>query len=156
MDPSSTVNDNFVPVYDVIPEEWDESRNFLTERLKEMTNAINVRQTGYFIDLETLAGENFIPSANVSPPQFRQVFRKVVDCSPLVGGIPRIVAHGIKFDVNFTLLHMYAGATNSVSLLAEPIPNGADTLSMTATNIIINSAASYDRCFVTIEYILQI
>ena len=148
--------ESYVPVYDVIPDKWEDAQAFLVEALKKIANAINVREIGWLLDQELLSGQAFIPATSSNPPQYRSVFRKVIDFSPVVGGVPKAVAHGINFDSRFTLLHLYAGATNSGTLLAEPIPNGADTITMDVMFITITAAASYDRVFCTVEYILEV
>ena len=56
---------------------------------------------------------------------------------------------------------MYAAATNRpppplTPFKAEPIPNGADTITMDATNIYITVAATWIVCFATIEYLQEL
>ena len=147
----------FVPVYDTVPETWEEGRQFLVEQLKKISNAVNVREIGWLLDEEYLSGQQFIPGANVTAEsqQFRSVLRKVVDCSPLVVGV-NTFAHGIPFDANFTLMQLYGAATNSGTLVAVPLPNAVDTLSMDATNINITATAAYNRCFVVVSYIKEL
>ena len=153
--------ESYVPVYDAIPEKWEEAREFLVEQLKKVSNAINVREIGFFLDEELLSGKQFIPipemSSNQSSnsQQFRTVLRKVIDFSPLTIGVNSKV-HGIIFDVNFTLIQLYAAATDSVGFTAIPIPNGINTIDMDSTNININSSAAYDRCYAVVEYIQEI
>lgn len=43
----STVFDSYVPVYDVMPETWEEARPALLEFIKKLSNAINVREIGF-------------------------------------------------------------------------------------------------------------
>lgn len=147
----------FVPVYDTVPETWEEGRQFLVEQLKKISNAVNVREIGWLLDEEYLSGQQFIPGTNLTgeSQQFRSVLRKVIDCSPLAIGA-NTFAHGITFDANFTLMQLYGAATNSGTLLAVPLPNAVDTLSMDATNINITSTAAYDRCFVVFSYIQEL
>jgi hypothetical protein len=151
--------ESYLPVYDVIPDQWEDAQAFLTEQLKRIAIAVNTREIGWFIDQELLSGGNFIPGViapgNSTPAQFRSILRKVVPCSPLVIGL-NTFAHGIVIDANFTLLHMYAAASNSTGLIGEPIPNGSDTLTYDATNIYITVAAAYDRCNTTLEYIQEL
>lgn len=152
--PSSQQFESFVPVYDAIPEKWEEARQFLVEHLKKIANAVNAREIGFFLDEELLSGKAFIPGTTApgdNPGQFRSILRKVVDCSPLVAGT-NTFAHGITVDANFTLIQLYAAATDNVALLSEPIPNGADTITMNVTNFVITSAAAWPICFVTCEY----
>lgn len=146
--------ESYVPVYDVLPDEWEQARPALVEQLKKLANAVNIREIGWFLDEELLSGKAFIPNATSNPPQFRTVFRKVINCSPLAIGA-NTFAHGIVFDSNFTLTQLYAAATNSGTLVAQPIPNGTSTISLNATNILITSNAVYDRCFAVIEYIQE-
>ncbi len=157
--PTSQQLESFVPVYDTVPEKWEDARQFLVEHLKKISNAVNIREIGWLLDEELLNGQQFIPtiasSAQTSgtSQQYRGVLRKVIDVSP----IPidnKSVPHGILFDVNFTLLHIYGAETNSVTLQASPIT--FQTIAMDATNINITSTVAYDRGFVTIEYIQEI
>lgn len=147
----------FVPVYDTVPETWEEGRQFLVEQLKKISNAVNVREIGWLLDEEYLSGQQFIPGSNITAEsqQFRSVLRKVIDCSPLVIGA-NLFAHNIIFDANFTLMQLYGAATNPTTLVAIPLPNAVDTLSMDATNINITSTAAYDRCFVVVSYIQEL
>jgi len=149
--------ESYVPVYDTVPEAWDEARPFLVETLKKITNAVNVREIGFFLDEELLSGKAFIPGGENSggSNQFRTILRKVIDCSPLIAGT-QTFAHEITVDANFTLMQLYAAATNSTGLIGEPIPNGIDTISYDVTNIIITTAAAYDRAYAVIEYIQEL
>ena len=155
--PSSQDFEAFVPVYDTVPETWEEGRQFLVEQLKKISNAVNVREIGWLLDEEYLSGQQFIPGSNISgtSQQFRSVLRKVINCSPLVIGA-NVFAHNITFDANFTLMQLYGAATNSGTLVAIPLPNAVDTLSMDATNINITSTAAYNRCFVVVSYIQEL
>lgn len=155
--PSSDTLDSYLPVYDAIPEKWEEARPFLVERMKEHANSINIREIGWFLDEELLSGKQFIPPANVSgqSDQYRSIFRKVIDCSPLVIGV-NTFPHGITIDNNFTLMQLYAAATDNVALIGEPIPNGPDTISYDVNNIIITVASAWPRCFAVIEYIQEL
>lgn len=156
---SSQEFESYVPVYDTVPEKWEDAHPFLVEQLKKISNGVNLREIGWYLDEELLSGKAFIPGVvppgNSGPIQFRQILRKVIDFSPLPGG-PKSLPHGIVFDVNFTLMQLYGAATNSVALVAEPIPNGADTITMNATNIIVTTAATYDRAFIVVEYIQEL
>ncbi len=154
---SSQQFEAYVPVYDSIPEKWEDAQAFLTEQLKEYGNAINIREIGWLLDEELLTGKQFIPGADVSgtSQQFRAVFRKVIDCSPLIAGV-NLFPHGITVNSSFSLIQLYAGATNTGANTGVPLPNAVDTITYDATNIIITVAAPYQRCFATIEYIQEV
>ena len=152
--------ESYVPVYDVAPEQWEEARPFIVEQLKRLANAINVREIGFFLDEELLSGKAFIPGGNEvleggSSQQFRTILRKVIVFPGLTAGV-NTQPHGIFIDGNFSLIQLFAAATNATALTGEPIPNGSDTISYTSTNIIITVAANYDRCWACIEFIQEL
>ncbi len=148
--------ESFVPVYDMVPEKWEEARQFLVEHLKKISNAVNIREIGWFLDQELLSGKQFIPGINISGTnqQFRTVLRKVVDVSPLVAGLNVGVNHGIIFDANFTLIDLWVSGTNSGTLTARRI-TGNDVI-MNATQLVITSPQAFDRAFAFIEYIQEL
>jgi hypothetical protein len=163
--------ESFVPVYDAVPDKWEDARPFLVEQLKRISNAVNIREIGWFLDEELLAGKAFIPGVtaldDLSTSQvFRQVLRKVIDFGPLPNAGTKAVPHGITFDANFTLVQMYAAATDPLSMIAIPIPfvdpnNLANSvgLNMDANNVNIFTTINFSqftRCFVTIEYLQEL
>lgn len=149
----------FLPVYDAVPDSWDDARPFLVEQLKRLALAVNVREIGWYLDEELLSGKAFIPGVealnNIGTSQtFRTILRKVVDVSPLVAGANAPVAHGIDFDDNFTLIDLWVSGTNSTTLTARRI-TGNDII-MDAANITITSPQAFDRAWVFVEYILEL
>ena len=159
MEPIDQRLESYVPVYDAVPEKWEEARPFLVENLKRISNAVNSREIGFFLDEELLSGKAFIPGAaalnNVGTSQtFRSILRKVVDVGPLVAGANAPVAHGITFDDNFTLIDLWVSGTNSTTLTARRI-TGNDVI-MDATTLTITSPQAFDRAFATVEYLLEL
>ena len=152
--------ESFVPVYDTVPEKWEDARIFLVEHLKKISNAVNIRTIGWLLDEELLSGQAFIPGVNTpvgnTGSNFRQVLRKVIDLNPTPPGITPIVigvnvrAHGITFDSNFTLIDLWVSAANSGALKAQVITG--DAVLMDAANLTITSTAAYNRAFAFIEY----
>lgn len=156
---SSEIYESYVPVYDAIPEDWENAREFLVEHLKKISNAVNIREIGWFLDEELLSGKQFIPSNAMAlitetAPQYRTVLRKVINVSPLLAGANPGVAHGINFDSNFTLIDLWVAGTNSTTLQAQNI-SGNDVL-MNSTNIVITSPMAFDRAYCVIEYIQEV
>lgn len=143
--------ESYLPVYDTIPEKWEEARQFLVENLKKISNAANVKEIGYLIDQEVLSGKQFIPGTD-KPQEFRDVFRQVYDISPVAAGANPI-PHGITFDDNFTLVDLWVSCTDSVAKVAATFAYGEVT--MDATNINFNSPRAYDRGYAVIEYLLE-
>lgn len=161
MTTDSTNFDSFVPVYSVSPEKPEEMRNFTTEQLRIHATGINFREIGWMLDQETITGKNFIPGVNSSNDQeYRTVFRKVVVFGTLPNNATKSVAHGITFDANFTLVDMWASATDpsGFTAIAFDFSGTVVKLNMDATNVNITTTANYTnytRCYVFIEYLLE-
>lgn len=152
--------ETFVPVYDAVPEKWEDAKPFIVEQLKRISNAINIREIGWLLDEELISGKSFIPGSEAfneigTSQVFRTILRKVIVFPGLVAGA-NVQPHGIQVDANFSLIQLFGAATNAVAFTGEPIPNGADTISYNATNIIITVAAAYTRAWAVIEYIQEL
>ena len=103
--------DSFVPVYDVIPDKWEDARGMIVEQLKMLSNAVNIREIGWFLDEELISGKQFLPGINDfadggGSQQFRTVLRKVIVFPSLSIGANSL-PHGITIDANFTLIDMW-------------------------------------------------
>src|SRR5574341_1434061 len=171
MNSQDQIFESYVPVYDVIPENWQEARQFLVEHLKKISNAVNVREIGFFLDEELLSGKQFIPTTAMSGPnssnsqQFRTILRKVINFGTLPNTGTKTVPHGITVDSNFTLIQLFASATDPVNLFSIPIPyvstspNEPIKMFLNSTDVTIVTVGNYStyaRCFVVIEYIQEI
>lgn len=153
----STFFDAYLPVYDSVPDKWEDAKPFLVEVLKKTSNAVNVREIGWLLDEEVLTGKAFIPGATIpgnNPGQFRQILRKVIDFGAIVIGV-NSRPHGILFDAQFTLIDLWGTGTNSTTFRAVPFCN-PDTISIDAININITSPAAFNRCFAFVEYIQEL
>ena len=148
--------ETFVPVYDAIPEKWEDAQEFLVEHLKKISNAVNIREVGWFLDEELLSGKQFVPSANNptgEQQQARSVLRIVVNVSPLVIGA-NTFAHNITVDLNFTLIDLWVAATASATPRAQLITD--TNVWLDATSIHINSPLAFDTACCVIEYIQEV
>lgn len=162
--------ESYVPVYTAIPEEWEDARPILVEQMKLISNAVNIREIGWFLDVELLSGKQFIPSAaqeikTRTNATYRSVLRKIIDFGTLPNAGAKSVAHGITFDNNFTLVQLYGAATApSAPFRAIPLPFVGvpiDSIELYMDDIdvwIITSSdrTNFTRCFVTIEYMQEI
>lgn len=153
---SSQEFESYVPVYDAIPDEWNEAKPFLVEVLRKITNGVNIREIGWYLDEELLSGKAFIPGVTApgnNPGQFRQIFRKVIDTGILIIGV-NTVPHGIVFDSNFTLIQLWVSGTDTGTLTARTI--SGNSVIMNNTNLVITSPQAFDRSFAVIEYLLEV
>jgi len=163
--------ESYVPVYDTCPENWEEARQFLVEQLKKISNAVNIREIGWFLDEELLSGKQFIPSVSSgitqgTAPQYRTILRKVIDTGTLPNSGTSTIPHGIVFDANFTLMQLYGAATEPPpGTTAIPLPyvdaNPANNIQLyiDGTNVIIvttSNQSKYTRSFCVIEYIQEL
>lgn len=150
--------ESFVPVYDAVPESWEEAKPFIVEQLKRISNAVNIREIGWFLDEELLSGKAFIPAAgaiavSATNQVFRTVLRKVIVFPGLVAGANSI-AHGITNDDNYEQIALWACATNSTTLTSTVFGN-SDTIRVVGPDVIITSDGTYDRCKAYLEYIQE-
>ena len=75
---SSQILESFIPVYDAIPDKWDDARPFVVEQLKKISEAVNIREIGWYLDEQLLSGKAFIPgSNNISDGGTSQSYRTV-------------------------------------------------------------------------------
>ena len=160
MNSSNEIFESYVPVYDAVPDTWESARPFIVEQLKRMANAVNIREIGWLLDEELLSGKSFIPGSSnldngATNQLFRAVFRKVIVFPGLVAGV-NTQPHSIAVNSNFSLIQLYGAATNVTALTGTPIPNGADTITYDATNIIITVAAAYTRAWAIIEFLQEV
>jgi hypothetical protein len=155
----SQVFDSYVPIYDVMPTEWNDARGIIVEQLKKISQAINVREIGFFLDEELLTGKSFIPTTSTgggsTSNAFRTILRKVIEFPGLTIGV-NTQLHGINVDANFSLIQLFGAATNATTLSGEPIPNGTDTISYDVMNIIITVSSAYTRAWAIIEYMQEL
>jgi hypothetical protein len=163
---SSQQFESYVPVYGAIPDQWENSRQFIVEMIRKITDAVNNREIGFYLDEELLSGKSWIAGPS-QPQQFRSVFRKVIDTGALPAAGTKNVPHGINITSNFTLVHLYGAATDPVQLFSIPLPfseqaapaNGNIQLNLDATNVQItvgSNRSNYSRSFVVAEYLLEV
>lgn len=160
--------ESYVPVYDAIPEKWEDAQPFLVEQLKKISNAVNIREIGWLLDEELLSGKAFIPSAinnTGEMQQFRTVLRKVIDFGALPDSSTKTVPHGIVVNDNFTLIDLWGAATDPNGLVSIPLPFVAQTVAtsislfMNSTDVIVTThdvKSQFNRCFIFIEYCQEI
>ncbi len=165
----STSFESYLPAYDTIPEKWEEARGVIVEHLKIISNEINIREIGWFLDQELLSGKAFIPTQQQidqgsTSQSYRTVLRKVIDFGTLPNFGTKTVPHEIIFDGNFSLIQMFLSATDPVNLLAFGLmywsnDPGSIILNMDSNDVIVTTASDYSdytRSYVVIEYIQEL
>lgn len=145
----------------------------LYQNVNSILLALNLKDTGYYVEDEYLNGQLFFPNpANApsvnTPATYRQVFRKTINFGALPNTATKNVAHGIDFGSLPTVTkgtRLYGCATNPATGMIIPLPFASSTalascisLSADPTNIIITTGADYSaytNCFVIIELIKE-
>ncbi len=154
--------ESYVPVYDDIPPKWEDARGIIVEQLRKITNAVNIREIGWFLDQELLSGQAFIPGTD--PQQYRSVLRIVINFGALPNSSTKSVPHNVIVDANFTLTNMYLAATDPVgfvgfSLQYYSISAGDIKLSYDATNVVVTTSSDYSaytKSYVVFEYLQEL
>ena len=141
----------------------------LYQTTNNIANAVNIRDAGYYPLTEFINGQLWfenptLSSSTTQVPEYRQVWRKVINFGALPNTTTKNVAHGITVDSNLTWTRIYATATDTTGLTGLPIPYSHATtaneirLDVTSTNVSITTGANrtnYDTCYVVLEYIKQ-
>lgn len=151
-------------------------RDFLV-RLYQATNNIalvaNIKDSGYYIETEFINGQLWfenkslsVTTSNSKTPDYRQVFRKVIDFGALPNATSKSVAHGLTANSDLTFTRIYGTASDTTGFTYLPIPyasqvaaNNSIELSLDNTNVVIDTGAvdrtAYDTCYVVMEYIKE-
>jgi len=141
----------------------------LTQSVNNISIALNLKDTGYYVLEEYVNGQLYFPNPTVVPltqsDNTRQVFRKVIDFGPLPNAGFKSVPHGIPIDANYSFTRIYATASDQVGLFYIPIPFASIIalanniqLGVDAVNVTIGTAVDYSIltvCYVVLEYIKQ-
>jgi len=131
-----------------------------TETYKRTANAVNTKVSGLYLPQEIASFKQYFTPSD--PMQNRAVYRKVIDFGTLPNAGTKSVAHGIAFDANSSLTHLYAAATDPVALIYIPIPYASPTLAnnieiyLDAANVNIvtgSNRTAFTICYVVIEWL---
>lgn len=141
----------------------------LTQSVNNISIALNLKDTGYYVLEEYVNGQLYFPNPTVVPltqsDNTRQVFRKVIDFGALPNAGLKAVPHGIPIDATYSFTRIYATASDPVNLNYIPIPSVsliavANNIQIVvdATDVIIGTAVDFSAftiCYVVLEYIKQ-
>ena len=139
----------------------------LYQNLNNMAVSTNLKDAGYYNTQEFVNGQQFFPNpANSSQtavqPDFRSVFRMIVNFGALPNAGTKSVAHGIAMTSSFSFTRIYATATNPTTPKFIPIPyasnsaNSSVEINVDGTNVNITTAANltaYTITYVILEYL---
>lgn len=141
----------------------------LHTNINNIALVLNLKDSGYYIEEEFVNGQLFFPKSissttGASQPEYRQVFRKVIDFGTLPNAGSTSVAHGINIDSNTTFTRIYGTANDTSGNSYLPLPYASTTLNQTisvdidATYITITTGidrTAYTTCYIVLEYLKQ-
>lgn len=151
---------------DVNSDEFKEFLVRLGRTIKKVSMVLNIKDSGYYVDTEFVNGQLFFPDPAIddttsTPAEFRQVFRKLINCGALKNNGSTTVAHGLTITADFSFTRIYGVATDpSTSFIPLPYAHVTDanniSLDVNATNVVITTGSDrtgYTTTYVVIEYI---
>lgn len=151
---------------DIDSDEFKDTLIELYEDLNQMAIALNLKESGYYNLDEFLTSAMLFPNPNDSAalqPQWRQMFREVVNCGPLPNAGTKSVPHNIPITDTYSFVKIYGAASDQVALSYLPLPYvstaaGAIEVNVDGTNVNITTQSdrtAYTLAYVIIEYVKQ-
>ncbi len=152
---------------DVQSPEFKELLVRLYQNVNQISLLLNVKDTGYYSNSIFMCGQNWFPnpalnSGTSTLPDFRPVFRTVVNFGALPNAGAKAVAHGLTVNAATSFTRIYAAASDPVGFNYIPIPYASPTLannieiSVDANNVTITTGSNrtnFTICYVILEYI---
>lgn len=150
----------------------DEGRELfvrLYQYIGQICLSLNIKDTGMYNTSQFINGQIFFPnpalnSSTSTTPDFRQVYRLVINFGPLPNATTKSVPHGITVTSQTTFTRIYATATDTTGLTSIPISYASLTLvnvvelNVDSTNVNITTGidrTNYNICYVILEYLQE-
>lgn len=138
----------------------------LYQNINNISLALNLKDSAYYVQQEFLNGQAFFPNPNLPFQQQnnRQVFRTVVNFGALPNATSTSVAHGIEVSNGFSFTRIYGASSNQITMQYIPLPYASPTLAnniqlaVNATTITITTDfnwSAYTLTYVILEYIKE-
>ena len=135
----------------------------LYQNINTLSLALNLKDSGYYVQQEFLTGQVFFPDAD-SNVDGRQSFRTVVDFGTLPNNTTGSMAHGIEVFNSFIFTRIYGCASDQITMNYLPIPYASATtaeiieLSADATNVYVTTSSdltAYTKTYIILEYVKE-
>lgn len=148
---------------DVRSPEFKELLVRLYQNINNIALSLNIKDSAYYDRNEFVNGQLFFPnpaldSSTSTVPQFRSVFRLVINFGTLPNTGTTSVAHGLDVTSGYTFTRIYGAASDTTGLNYIPLPYASPVLAnnielnVDATNV--NVTTGSDRTAFTITYII--
>ena len=139
----------------------------LQQSINTLSLNVNIRDAGYYPLTEFVNGQLFFPdplltSATSQTPQYRQVFRKVINFGALPNNATKQIAHGITTTNELSFTRIYGTSSEQVGHNYLPLPYASTTgsnieLSVDDTYVSITTVdnmAAFTKTYVILEFIV--
>lgn len=141
----------------------------LYQNLSNMANAVNLKQSAYYVQTEFLDGGLFFPNPSLSSttpqaPTYRADFRKVINFGALPNAGTKSLPHGLLITDTYSFTHVYGAATDQTAMAGIPLPYPSTIalntieLWVDAVNVNVRTTANYSNynvSYIILEYIKQ-
>ena len=159
------------PMFDVGDLSNQENMKQLLIKLTQFSNDIaiilNQKDSAIYFLNQFVNGQTFFPdpalnSGTAQAPMPRQVFRQVFNFGALPNTATKTLAHNIAPTALFTFTRIYGASSDTTGFNYLPLPYASPTLvnnislSVSATNIIVTTAADYsawDTTYIILEWL---
>lgn len=149
---------------DVNSDQFKELLVRLYQNVNNIALSLNIKDSAYYTLNEFVNGQLFFPSSlssNATEPQYRQVYRLVINFGALPNAATKSVAHGLSIGSTWTFTRIYGTATNpSTEFIplpyASPTLNQNISLNVDATNVNVTTAinySAYTTTYIVLEYL---
>lgn len=152
---------------DVNSDEFKELLVRLYQNLNLMAISLNTRDAGYYNTSEFVNGQIFFPnpmlnSSTSAAPEFRQVYRKVINFGALPNAGTKTVPHGITITGTTTFTRIYGTASDTTDKIYIPLPFASPTatdsieLYVDSTNVGVitgNNESAFTITYIILEYL---
>lgn len=133
------------------------------QNLNLMALVLNAKDTGLYGTQEFVNGQVFFPDPTLSSstttfPDFRSVYRTVVNFGALPNAGLKTVAHGIPITSGFTFTRIYGAASDTTGLTYLPLPYvdsaGTNNIQLDVDVVDVNITTTSDRTNYTVTYVI--
>ena len=151
---------------DVNSKEFKDVLVRLYQNLNNIALSVNIRDAGYYDQTEFINGQLFFPdpslvSTSSQTPEYRQVFRKVVNFGALPNSSAKSVAHDLTINANVSFTRIYGAASDPIGFKYIPLPyagSGQISIDIDSTNVTVTTTSarsSYTTTYIVLEYLKQ-
>ena len=151
---------------DIKSQEFKDILVRLYQSVNNIALMVNIKDSGYYDLSEFINGQLFFPDQTLSSsagqtPEYRQVFRKVIDFGALPNSTSKSVAHELTIDANTSFTRIYGAASDPTGLNYIPLPfagTGQIAIDVDSTNVKVTTSSarsSYTIAYIVLEYLKQ-